>query len=73
MQLVAHWQINAGACPSASVTLFGTGEIDGTTYTNDDVTFFIFADGWGITFPYYEVSLDLASVFHTATIVLRFP
>lgn len=70
----AHWQIDGGACPSSTVNIEATAVIDGTTF--NPITyppFLLFPDGWGFTFAYNDVSLDLASPFHSATIVFFFP
>lgn len=68
----AHWKIDG--CPSSTVNLKATAEIDGTTYNpNTYPPFLLFPDGWGLIFEYNDVSLDLASSFHTLTIVIFSP
>lgn len=71
VEFVCHWQIDAGACPSATVTVFHSADIDGTTYGENyqPFTFFIYPDGWGITFVYSTVGVIVTDSYHTASIV----
>jgi len=68
---VCHWQINAEACPSATVTVFHSADIDGTTYGDSyqPFTFFIYPDGWAITLAYSTVGVVATNSYHTASIV----
>jgi len=69
-EITAHWgTYSSDACAPAIVTLIASANIDGTTYTNNPVTFSYYPDAWGVDFPYSEVALDISSSFHTALLV----
>lgn len=71
VEFVCHWQINAGACPSATVTLLQSADIDGTTYSENypPNTFVISPAYWTIPVVFSTVGVVVTDSYHTASIV----
>jgi hypothetical protein len=64
---VCHWQV--GPCPSATVTVSHSADIDGTIYSPQPFTFVISPDGWTIPLVYATVGVVVTDPYHTASIV----
>jgi hypothetical protein len=71
MEFECYWQIYAGACPSAVVTLSNSLAIDGTTYSAAPITWGVYPAYWTITFFYTTVAVAVATTYHTAALVKR--
>jgi hypothetical protein len=71
LQVTCYWQVNAGACPSASVTVYNSADVDGTTYgeNNPPFTFFMYPGYWTVPFEFYTVGVVVSESYHTASIV----
>jgi hypothetical protein len=70
--IVFKWLWLITACPSASATLYNVAEIEGATYSAPPEGWNIYGDGagpWTVSMTFAEVAIDIATTYHTATIV----